>query len=202
MYRNCRRRETCPGRDDALRLALYGEVARLPALPETWVANRNDLISRDPGQQAFRDGTCPTIAGALSGWGVIPLIPPQKYVEAVSKESCNGSFLAFLPKSILYGSRNFCTSDLFGSWGYHLWFLVYLFVFSPALLPPVRLLQTGGGRRVLDAVTTLLAGKRMLLMTALPIMAVYVTIKPMAPRLKHFSPCCFSLMRHTPRDLP
>jgi fucose 4-O-acetylase-like acetyltransferase len=58
--------------------------------------------------------------------GVALVSPPQAYVEAITQRGFDGTFLTYLPH--FFGSlREF-------SW-HHLWFLIYLFVFTMLYLP-------------------------------------------------------------------
>jgi len=74
--------------------------------------------------------------------GIILFIPPQKYLEAIFYERFSGGYFQFLPN--YFGSEFFrFIPDLriFGYWGYHLWFLGFLFVFSLVLIPFSRYVQ-------------------------------------------------------------
>ena len=81
--------------------------------------------------------------------GMLIVVPPQVYVERISRWMPNrqsprdfdGSFLAFYPHVFegIYPHGNF-------SW-HHLWFLVYLLVFSLVALPLFRWLRAGGPAR-------------------------------------------------------
>ena len=68
--------------------------------------------------------------------GSILLTPFQKYLEALHKESYQGSFLSFIPEMLSVSiSGNWITPLKFGDWGLHLWFLGFLFAFSLLALP-------------------------------------------------------------------
>lgn len=62
--------------------------------------------------------------------GMLIVVPPQVYFERVAKGQFSGSFLDFWPSEAFTGS--YPKGNL--SW-HHLWFLVYLLVFSLLLLP-------------------------------------------------------------------
>lgn len=62
--------------------------------------------------------------------GIILIVPPQVYFERISKDQFSGSYLDFWPANAfigIYPEGNF-------SW-HHLWFLVYLVIFSLMLIP-------------------------------------------------------------------
>lgn len=65
-------------------------------------------------------------------FGVLTLSPPQAYVEAVSQRGFTGSYVAFQPY--------FFTSLAYFSW-HHLWFLLYLYVFTLLYLPLLSRLE-------------------------------------------------------------
>ncbi|MBM7702073.1 hypothetical protein JOC83_000899 [Bacillus iocasae] len=73
--------------------------------------------------------------------GIWILSPPQVYIERISYEQFNGSFLDFIPHYVdgLYlgigGSGNFAFVGL------HLWYLLVLLVFSILTLPLFRFIQ-------------------------------------------------------------
>jgi peptidoglycan/LPS O-acetylase OafA/YrhL len=68
--------------------------------------------------------------------GSILLSPPQAYLEALHKGTYQGSFLGFIPKWLAeITSGNLFTPLTFTEWGYHLWFLAFLFSYSLLALP-------------------------------------------------------------------
>jgi glucans biosynthesis protein C len=75
-------------------------------------------------------------------FGVFVLIPPQKFFEAVQQSGFEGDYLAFLtqlPQGLI--NENFGWNLVWtGYLGYHIWYLVYLFVQSILFLPLFKLM--------------------------------------------------------------
>jgi glucans biosynthesis protein C len=76
-------------------------------------------------------------------FGVIILIPPQKYLEAVFQSSFVGSYGSFLinyPSALFH--QNIGVNLIWvGHVGYHIWYLAYLFVQTILFLPLFMLLM-------------------------------------------------------------
>lgn len=80
--------------------------------------------------------------------GVLFLIPPQKYVEALSNNAFSGSYFQFLTEYFSGGIFNYTfgfNSVWIGVISYHLWFLGHLLIISVALFPLMRLIYNKGG---------------------------------------------------------
>jgi glucans biosynthesis protein C len=75
-------------------------------------------------------------------FGVLVLVPPQAYLARFQEPGCSGSYLQFLPD--YFNIRG----DLTGYTGLftpgHLWFILYLFVFSLVSLPLFLFLKRDG----------------------------------------------------------
>jgi len=81
--------------------------------------------------------------------GVFVLSPPQGYIEAILYSSFRGSFLKFYPRffSARLAMRHRSLDWFFAGFGYHLWFLGFLFAYSVLALPLFRWLDgTSSGR--------------------------------------------------------
>jgi glucans biosynthesis protein C len=79
--------------------------------------------------------------------GIVLLIPPQKYLEALSHSHYSGNFFQFLGE--YFSGRMFdyqmgLTPSWIGVLGYHLWFLGHLFIISIMLFPLMRFLANKG----------------------------------------------------------
>jgi glucan biosynthesis protein C len=114
--------------------------------------------------------------------GVLVLIPPQKYVEAVSHGIFSGGYLQFL--GVYFGGRAIDypmgLSPLWiGAISYHLWFLGHLLIISLALFPLLRWISQNGNSTLdwLGKVTSFKGGAILLF---LPIAVERVLLK------KHF----------------
>ena len=75
-------------------------------------------------------------------FGILILIPPQKFFEAIQQFGFEGSYIAFLtqlPQSIM--NENFGWNLIWsGYFGYHIWYLIYLFIQTLLFLPLLRLM--------------------------------------------------------------
>ena len=75
-------------------------------------------------------------------FGVFVLIPPQKFFEAIQQSGFEGSYFQFitqLPHGLI--NENFGWNLIWtGYLGYHIWYLVYLFVQTILFLPLFRLM--------------------------------------------------------------
>lgn len=115
--------------------------------------------------------------------GILLLVSPQVYVERIawgqggrmSPIDFSGNFAAFYPGffSCCYPAANF-------SW-HHLWFLIYLFAYSLALLPVFLLLRSPGGRYLCERAGAWLAKGFRLLWLGLPILLVEMLLRPVFP---------------------
>jgi glucan biosynthesis protein C len=76
-------------------------------------------------------------------FGTLLIVPPQMYFQRVSEGRFSGSYLSFYPHFFdgVYPTGNFTYN--------HLWFILYLFVFSMLALPVLVRLRTGAGRQLL-----------------------------------------------------
>jgi glucans biosynthesis protein C len=67
--------------------------------------------------------------------GILLLVPPQSYFEAVQKYGYQGTFLEFLPMYYLGQYKDFCREGrclIVPAWN-HLWFLLYLWFYTMVL---------------------------------------------------------------------
>jgi hypothetical protein len=73
--------------------------------------------------------------------GILVLAPPQVYLERLTHGQFQGDFFQFLPR--------FFDGD-FAWTGVHLWYLVYLFLFTLALMPLFIWLKCPSGQRLIN----------------------------------------------------
>ncbi len=75
-------------------------------------------------------------------FGILLLIPPQKFFEAIQQSGFEGSYIGFLiqlPQSIM--NEHFGWNLIWsGYFGYHIWYLIYLFIQTLIFLPIFRLM--------------------------------------------------------------
>jgi peptidoglycan/LPS O-acetylase OafA/YrhL len=115
--------------------------------------------------------------------GILLVVPPQVYVERLasglsgrmSPIDFSGSFAAFYPSffTCCYPAASF-------SW-HHLWFVLYLFVYSLALLPLFLGLRHRAAAAQVDALGRWLAGGARLLLLALPIIVIELVLRRSFP---------------------
>jgi glucan biosynthesis protein C len=70
-------------------------------------------------------------------FGMLIIVPPQVYVERLFRDQWEGGYLQFFVERVLQ-FRPYPEGDF--SW-HHLWFIVYLFVYVPLLLPILTALR-------------------------------------------------------------
>jgi glucan biosynthesis protein C len=86
--------------------------------------------------------------------GIFLLIPPQRYLEALSFDNFSGSYMDFYRKILRpdYFDWNF---TFLGHYGTHLWFIGLLFFLSLAALPIFLYLNKETGRRFVSKLASL-----------------------------------------------
>lgn len=114
-------------------------------------------------------------------FGMLVIVPPQVYLERISKSQFHGSYWQFYPH---FFSGVYPTGNL--SW-HHLWFLAYLFVFSLLCLPLfLRLRQDRGSRFVYRLAAVSQASGLFLLVTpAIALFVIAAALRPMYPGLQN-----------------
>ncbi len=115
--------------------------------------------------------------------GILLVVPPQVYVERqsaglpgrMSPIDFSGSFAAFYPSffTCCYPAASF-------SW-HHLWFVLYLLVYSLALLPVFLGLRRRVAAGRVESLGRWLAQGPRLLLLALPIVAIELALRPRFP---------------------
>jgi len=111
--------------------------------------------------------------------GSILLTPFQKYLEALHKESYQGSFLSYIPEMLAENiSGNWFTPLIFGDWGLHLWFLGFLFVYSLLALPVFRWFKRDAGGSFISWLGRLVEKRGGILIFILPLALARVLVQP------------------------
>jgi len=108
-------------------------------------------------------------------FGTLVIIPPQVYLERIDKGQFHGSYWQFYPHFFegVYPEGNL-------SW-HHLWFLVYLFVFSLIALPLFLYLKREAGQRFVARLASLCQKPGGLFLLAIPIAIIEVALRPKYP---------------------
>ncbi|EAY29092.1 acyltransferase family protein [Microscilla marina] len=117
----------------------------------------------------------PLLAGMF---GII--VPIQVYIEFLLRGRFQGSFWDFYPT--IFEWVPYPNGAL--SW-HHLWFILYLFIYSLLALPLFLQLRTTKGKAFIKRLTRIASGKGALLLGVLPILLVKVLLKPHFPEETH-----------------
>ncbi|MGB9375412.1 MAG: acyltransferase family protein [Jiangellales bacterium] len=112
--------------------------------------------------------------------GTVLLAPFQAWVVAQHQGIYQGSLLDFIP--VWAGDLPFFFSPaMVSDWGWHLWFLGFLFAFSLLVWPLQRWLS-GGGAGVVDRVAAFVTAHRgAILLGVVPLIVVRVALHGIAP---------------------
>lgn len=131
----------------------------------TWFALRRRSLTQFAGERTQRL-LLPII------FGMLVIVPPQIYVEYVTRGRIEPGYLAF--QASVFDLIPYPEGSL--SW-HHLWFVVYLFVFSIVAIPMFKYLRSARGAAQLEAFRQRLANSPMLLLSlALPLTVVTVSM--------------------------
>jgi len=111
-------------------------------------------------------------------FGSLVIVPPQVYCERIFKGQFHGSYLQWYPHFFegVYPKGNF-------SW-HHLWFLIYLFVFSMLALPLFLRLRTEPGQRLVSRLASFCERPGALFLLAIPIIPIEIALRPIFPGLQ------------------
>jgi glucans biosynthesis protein C len=111
--------------------------------------------------------------------GVLLLIPPQKYVEALSHHTFTGGYFEFLKEYFTGGMFNYqigINPLWIGVLSYHLWFLGHLLIISVAFFPLIRLIISKG-ELILNGISKATSFTGGALLMFIPIAIVRVILK-------------------------
>jgi len=106
-------------------------------------------------------------------FGTLVIVAPQVYLERIFKGQYRGSYWQWYPHFFegIYPKGNF-------SW-HHLWFLLYLFVFSMLALPLFVRLKTEAGRRLVARLAALCQKPGGIFLLAIPIIPIEIGLRPL-----------------------
>ncbi|AJQ28469.1 acyltransferase family protein [Pelosinus fermentans] len=127
-------------------------------------------------------------------FGIFILIPPQRYVESLSKGKFSGTFFDFLPwypeHKLLIGNFGF-SPVWFGEPGTHLWFLAFLFVFSILAVPVIRYLKNKSGERLIKHLATVSEKMGGIYLFVVPLVCVKIALQPIYPKYSSWADFTF-----------
>jgi peptidoglycan/LPS O-acetylase OafA/YrhL len=114
--------------------------------------------------------------------GSILLTPLQAYFEALHKGSYQGSFLSFIPEMLAgMTSGNLFSPLTFGRWGYHLWFLAFLFLYSLLALPIFNWFKRDAGRAFIAWLGRMVEMRGGILLFVIPLALARLLVQPFFP---------------------
>ena len=108
--------------------------------------------------------------------GIVLLSPLQWYLSTVGSEGSLHSLLRSYP-AFLRGIRLSWTPEWLGRYGYHLWFLGYLFAISVAVLPLLELLRRPASRRAVARAAAFARQPGAIYLFALPLVVSQMALR-------------------------
>lgn len=115
-------------------------------------------------------------------FGIIFIVPPQKYYEAISFFGFQGDYLQFLKAWPVYAfSQNFGASILFwlGHLGAHIYYLPYLFTMTVVFVPLYKVIQNRNFN--FEKLENLLVTPWGVFLLVLPLIIIRYGLKPIFP---------------------
>ncbi len=135
------------------------------------------LESRTPGQfigERFKRLIIPFIVG------FILLSPPQAYLFAVNQGTYQDSFLQFIPYFFTHIQVSW-NPQWIAAYGYHLWFLAFLFFVALLTLPLLLLLRRKRGRVFIGWLAALCSKPGGLFVLMIPIALIQIALRAPFP---------------------
>ncbi len=130
--------------------------------------------------------------------GAIVLTPLEFYIQWVFNGRFKGSFLSFLPeffRSILSPSLpELLNPSIFETYGFHLWFLGFLFSFSMIALPIFLWLKGDTGGRFISRLAGMWERRGGFFLFVIPIMLARLILQPLFPEYTSWADFSFFLL--------
>ncbi len=110
-------------------------------------------------------------------FGMLIIVPPQVYYERIFDGNFSGSFTAWYPNTFqgAYSMDNAASGNL--SW-HHLWFLVYLFVFSLLLVVVFRYFRAEKRKALISRLASFFAKPGAIFLPAVLLVIINVPLRP------------------------
>ncbi|WP_309740876.1 acyltransferase [Methanococcoides alaskense] len=109
--------------------------------------------------------------------GIFVILPPQHYLRFLSGGGSGLTFLQFYSNYLTY-----TFVDVFSYFGLppmgHLWYLLFLFIFSLVMLPLFVYLRTGSGRSIISRTASIFEKPGAIFLLALPIGVLTAILDP------------------------
>jgi len=116
-------------------------------------------------------------------FGVFVLIPPQVYLERLSRGQFEGSFFQFFPH---YFDGFYAFGGNFAWMGLHLWFLEMLFLYSLLMLPLFLWIKKEKVLQQIAKLTNLLAKPGAIFLLAVPLSVIEISLDPEGLGMREF----------------
>jgi peptidoglycan/LPS O-acetylase OafA/YrhL len=116
-------------------------------------------------------------------FGIFVLIPPQVYLERVTYSQFTGNFLQFYPN---YFNGFYGFGGNFAWMGFHLWYLLFLFLYSVSFLPLFMLLRKDSGKNFVSGMTGFFGGSITIFLLALPLVLLELILDPAGLGMRGF----------------
>jgi glucan biosynthesis protein C len=104
------------------------------------------------------------------GVGILVLAPPQVYLDRLTHGLFAGTFLEFIPH--YFQPANFAWN------GVHLWYLVYLFIFTVTLMPLFIWLKRPSGQQALRYLSRFTERRGAIFLWAVPMALLFIVADP------------------------
>jgi hypothetical protein len=135
----------------------------------TWFARRFKMGKEYIGER-FRRLMVPFI------FGILVIVPPQIYVEGLTKSLLKGSIFYNYPH--LFAKAPITIDpQYFSNYGHHLWFLPFLFIFSCLSLPLSLFFGGKNGLQHISRIVTFLEKRYNLLWTIIPPALIQILLR-------------------------
>lgn len=112
--------------------------------------------------------------------GILLLSPAQGFLLGVGRPGFAGSFLHYYPYFFTHIQLAW-NPQLLAAYGFHLWFLAFLFLFSLFALVPFLFLKKAPGRRCAAYVSRLCARRGGFLLLLCPLILLQLALRPAFP---------------------
>lgn len=101
-------------------------------------------------------------------FGTLVLVPPQTYIGLLTHSDYTGSVLDYYPRFFEFEATDIGGYSRGGLTPAHLWFILFLFLYSLLALPLFRWLRGRRGRRFAEGLASVVARPGMVLLFAVP----------------------------------
>ena len=112
--------------------------------------------------------------------GLFIIVPPQIYIEGLSKSQFKGSFFQLYPHLF---AKDVITFDpqVFSNYGHHLWFLAFLFIFSLMDLPISGCLRKATGQRFVSWIAAFIEKPGNIFLAVIPVALIQILLRVKFP---------------------